>query len=284
MEIWDRYIPVYLTDKGNIIRTILFTALFALLFINIYAPFGVDTWFDVTRLELLFYSSIVILTGVLVVVLSRLLMYYFARTKKIRYWQYSIWIFLEIVCMASVYVMIEKLFIHDTRKFVDAFSISLQNTALIILLPYVVLWLYFSWRDKTQKLRRMIELNLQTEPGHKMIPFYDERNVLRFSIKSDDVYYLEAADNYVTIHYQGKDKIARFLVRTTLKRLEESLKNAPLVRCHRSYMINSDKVKIIRKEKDGFYLQLGLPDERSIPLSKTYSVSFLREFANVDDL
>ena len=33
-------LPKYLTDKGNIVRLIALTAAFALVFINIYAPFG----------------------------------------------------------------------------------------------------------------------------------------------------------------------------------------------------------------------------------------------------
>ena len=72
-------VPAYLNEKGNIIRLILFTALFALVFINIYAPFGADRWFDVNQLEFFTYSSLVILAGVLVVVISRIIMYYHGR-------------------------------------------------------------------------------------------------------------------------------------------------------------------------------------------------------------
>jgi len=40
---WQEKIPAYLTEKSNIVRLILFTAAFALIFINLYAPFGVYT-------------------------------------------------------------------------------------------------------------------------------------------------------------------------------------------------------------------------------------------------
>ena len=66
-------VPRYLTEKKNLVRLVLFTALFALIFINLYSPFGADKWFDVTRLEFFTYSSLVILTGVLVVVISRII-------------------------------------------------------------------------------------------------------------------------------------------------------------------------------------------------------------------
>ena len=38
-------IPPYLYDKKNSITMILFTALFALLFINLFQPFGSRNWY-----------------------------------------------------------------------------------------------------------------------------------------------------------------------------------------------------------------------------------------------
>ena len=58
-------IAPYLIEKRNIINLILFTALFALVFINIYSPFGADKWFNLTRFQFFTYSSLVILAGCL---------------------------------------------------------------------------------------------------------------------------------------------------------------------------------------------------------------------------
>ena len=72
---FQKPIPPYLNEKQNIVRLILFTSLFALVFINIYSPFGADKWFNLTKFEFFTYSSLIILTGVLVVVISRIIMY-----------------------------------------------------------------------------------------------------------------------------------------------------------------------------------------------------------------
>ena len=71
----NKKLPGYLTEKGNIVTHILFTAGFALLFLNLYTPFGVATWFEVSKPTLLIYSSGVILAGILVVAISRIIMY-----------------------------------------------------------------------------------------------------------------------------------------------------------------------------------------------------------------
>ena len=68
MQFYEKPIPEYLTRKGNLIRLVIFTAIFALAFINIYDPFKVDTYLEISGIMLFLYSSFVILTGIGVVV------------------------------------------------------------------------------------------------------------------------------------------------------------------------------------------------------------------------
>ena len=85
MEVLSNKIPKYVYEKSNIIRLILLTALFALVFINIYKPFNSPNWYNVSELKFFIFSSLIILTGVLVVVLSRICMYYYGRKHTISY-------------------------------------------------------------------------------------------------------------------------------------------------------------------------------------------------------
>lgn len=273
-------IPAYLTLKRNIVRLILLTAAFALVFINIYAPFGVESWFNVTRWQLLAYSSLIILTGVLVVVISRVWMYYHAKKHSISYWLYFAWIFAEVASMALFYSLFELIFLKDSRFFPDLLKISLQNTALVLLLPYSVLWLYFSWEEKNERLAEITQGGqTQADNSKNMFTFLDEKGVLRFSLKLENLLYLEASDNYVNIYYLNKDKISRFLLRNTLKRLEETFKGSEIIRCHRSYMVNCEKVKVIRKDKDGLKLELDVPSANDLPVSKTYIENVMNNFS-----
>jgi len=274
----QRPIPLYLTDKGNIIRLVILTAAFALVFINIYAPFGVETWYNVTKWELLAYSSLVILTGVLVVVVSRILMYRISKKSTILLWHYLIWVFAEAICMAMFYTLFEKLILNDIRFVGDIFQASVKNTALVLLLPYSILWLYFSWRENKLQLIKLTDSPPIVEFQKNMIPFYDEKGELRFSVKLENLLYLESADNYVNIYYLDKSKTARFTLRNTIKRLEESLKGTEIIRCHRSFMVNFEKVKILRKDKDELCLELDVLGAIDLPVSKTYIESVMETF------
>ena len=54
----------------------MWTALFALVFINIYKPFSSTSWYKVSEFKFFVFSSLIILTGVLVVVLSRIILFH----------------------------------------------------------------------------------------------------------------------------------------------------------------------------------------------------------------
>lgn len=282
MQFYERPIPDYLTRKGNLIRLVIFTAVFALAFINIYDPFGVDSYLEISGIMLFLYSSFAILTGILVVVVSRVIMFQYSKKWTINYWRYILWVFMEILVMAFVYSIYVAFILQDQRDFMEIFSVSMKNTSLVILLPYTILWLFFSWVDKSIKLEQLKEQDQTAgKPQKVMIPFHDEKGTLRLSVLLNDLLYLEAADNYVTIHYLDRGKVQKFMVRNSMKAYEEQFKDSSIIRCHRSYMANLERVRIIRKEKDGLHLELGTEPPVSLLVSKTYVKGVMDAFMKV---
>lgn len=275
--------PAYLNKKNNIVAMILFTSVFALVFINIYEPFHSKNWKpDISDMGYFLYSSLIILTGILVVVISRIIMYFHCRKgKSILIWQYAVWVFAEISVMATFYAMFEYFAINDGRG--DPMLLTkaaFANTSKVLLLPYSISWLYFSWVDKKNKLEKLESEEASSEQIKKgMIIFNDEKGEFKLSVQSDQLLFLESADNYVKIHYSNKGKLIHFMLRNTLKNMEENLINTSLIRCHRSYVVNFDKVKVLRKEKDGLFLALDEERVPDIPVSKTYTEKVLTRFS-----
>ena len=276
---FEKPIPPYINQKQNIVRLVLFTALFALVFINTYSPFGADRWYNLTRLEFFTYSSLTILIGVLVVLISRIIMYRVCKKHSINIWQYLVWIGAEIFSMALTYALFEKLILSDSRLLTDLIKNSSRNTALVLLLPYSILWLYFSWRDKKEQIERLADFPPFSENSRNMIPFYDDKGILKFSVKKENLLYLESAENYVNICYLNKGKVSKYLLRDTLKKMEESFAGTEIIRCHRSYIVNFEKVKVIRKDRDGLKLEFDNPSMADIPVSKTYVNAVMQTFS-----
>ncbi|HVN59153.1 MAG TPA: LytTR family DNA-binding domain-containing protein [Bacteroidales bacterium] len=276
---FSKPIPLYLIEKRNITRLIIFTSLFALIFINIYSPFGADKWFNLTRFQFFTYSSLVILTGVLVVVISRIIMYFVCRKRIINLLQYLLWIAAEILFMAMFYALFEKFVLKDARPFDYLVKISAQNTALVLLLPYSVTWLYFSWRDKKEQIELLEDIHSVADTSRDMIPFYDDKAALKFSVKKENLLYLESSENYITICYLNKGKVSKYLLRDTMKKMEENFSGTDIIRCHRSYMVNFGKVKVIRRDRDGLKLEIDNPGVIDIPVSKTYVENVMQTFS-----
>lgn len=282
MLIWEKDIPNYLVQKDSIVKTTIFTGLFALAFINIYAPFGVEKWYHPSnKIELFFYSSLVILTGMLVIVISRILMFQFSKKVSLNYFQYSVWIFGEIISMAAVYSIFAKYLLDDPRIFSEIIKITVKNTLLILLLPYIVLWFYLAYKEKTKQLERFAQSVGQVPQPDMMIPFHDEKGKLKLSVVNNDILYIEASDNYVSIYYMLNSKISKYMIRNTLKNLENKLNNLGYIRCHRSYLVNFNKVKVLKREKDGLFLVLNVDGELILPVSKTYVSKIIESFSEI---
>ena len=277
MGMWDKNIPTYIYDKQHIVQLILWTAFFALVFINIYKPFSSFSWYNVSEFKFFVFSSLIILTGVLVVVLSRIVMFHWGKQHTISVGSYSIWILLEIFFM-SLFYTIYTLVLNPERDYMDVFESSTINTSLVLLLPYSVLHFYFSYKDKERRLQLLEEHQAETVARQSVFSFYDEKQELRLSVKRSELLYVESADNYVCIWYLSKGQLTKFLLRNSLKAMEENFADTNVLRCHRSYMVNFDQVKVIRREKEGIFLELGIERVPDIPISKTYSEKVMRWF------
>ena len=277
MGMWDKNIPSYIYDKQHIVQLILWTAFFALVFINIYKPFSSSSWYDISEFKFFVFSSLIILTGVLVVVLSRIIMFHWGKRHAISVGNYSIWILLEIFFM-SLFYTIYTLVLNPEREYMDVFETSTINTSLVLLLPYSVLHFYFSYKDKERRLLLLEEHQEEVIARQSVFSFYDEKQELRLSVKRGELLYVESADNYVCIWYLSKGQLTKFLLRNSLKAMEENFADTNVLRCHRSYMVNFDQVKVIRREKEGIFLELGIERVPDIPISKTYSEKVMRWF------
>lgn len=274
---FDSQTPKYLTRKENIIKLILFTAAFALVFINVFQPFNSRDWLtEMSSLKYFLLSSMLVIVGMAVVAISRVIMYKnYGKTKMgLPIISYLLWVLVEWTSMAVTYAFIEKLLFADQRDFFELMKVSLSNTACVLLLPYAILWLYFSWDDKNERLKKIHEAgrNLINHENYlpSMVNFYDKNGDARFSVKAKDLVYVQGADNYINVKYMDGQRLSTCSIRGSLMRTANDLRPYGVVRCHRSYLVNIQHIKFLEKKSDAFQVRLDLAQEIYIPISKTY--------------
>jgi DNA-binding LytR/AlgR family response regulator len=120
------------------------------------------------------------------------------------------------------------------------------------------------------QLRRTIELtmrkneeieafsSLENEHVTENFLFIKKRQKIH-KVAVDDIYYLEADGKYCRVC----TKSDFYLVRQPLKDMLHRLPSSDFTHCHRSYVVNMNKVKFFDLEQDLLFLE-----ERSVPVSK----------------
>ena len=146
--------------------------------------------------------------------------------------------------------------------------------AFILIIPYVICLLYATNRHQQQLLDRlgMNVVNDKTESTDpKLIHLVDSTGRLKMSISIDSLYYVESQDNYVKIYYESDGKLCNYMLRSTTKAIENKFGDW-LIRCHRGYIVNKNKIRIFRNDRDGMYIKLTHDGIKQIPVSKSYSL------------
>lgn len=279
MSMLKKEIPDYLKDKSTIITQVMFVSIFALVFINLYSPFNASSWFEVGRIEFFFYSSAFILSGMLVIVFSKLVFVVITRKFRISYLLFGIWNLMEIVLLAAAYLAVDLFLLKSGAELVERFTSLLSITLLVLALPYSLSWLWLSLKDKRTRLDELTQSNSLEFKEKQMITFRDESQKLRFSIKSTDILYIESTDNYVTVYAREQEKLKKLMLRNTMKRLEKELEGTLIQRCHRSYMVNFENIKEVKLISTNLYIFLDFQEEIRIPVSRTYA-EHVHEFLN----
>jgi len=114
---------------------------------------------------------------------------------------------------------------------------------------------------------QMLELTFVPERKDKIVNLKsDTREALRINLKK--LLFVEAQENYSRIVWLENDALKERLLRVTLKHIEAQITDDSIVRCHRSYMINTAVPFKILGNTNGYHLKSNLfPD--TIPISRS---------------
>lgn len=93
----------------------------------------------------------------------------------------------------------------------------------------------------------------------------------RVPVAVDEIEWFSAADNYVVVHWDGREG----LLRATLQSLEASLDSEVFARAHRSALVNLAKVRDVQSLSDGSW-RLTLQSGAEVVTSRTYRDALLR--------
>ncbi len=283
-------IPSYLLGKTQLTTTVVFSVLFAIFVLLATTFYDNNGWFQFGPTVLFNYTALFILLSIIIIAVSKRLMYRSRLLFTLNWGQYIIWNLAEIVIIALVYTAMTihicslGLIEMPTKSFWPIFFCSFVILFFSLGIPYIMAALYFEVQDKNNTIRLMNYGNVITdaEPGPtdlEKITLFGDDGLLKLSISLKNLYYIESDDNYIKVWYSDSNgDVKQYMLRCRLKTVEESFAGSPLVRCHRKYIVNLTRVLVLTREKDGNCLKLDLPSSEPIPISKTYENSVISRF------
>ncbi len=283
-------LPRFLLGKHQLIMTVSFAAFFSLAFLLISVPLINNAWFELGGGEAFLFTVVFYLISLSIVVFSKVLLYIKRNAKHFPIYRYILWNVAEIMLIAMLYCFFtvegDKFGIIDlANKEIWRLCLgAVVYTSISLGVPYVLMAQYFMIEERDNTIRLMNYGNVVsdvplTPSEEKRITLFDNNGVLKLSISPDNLFFIESDDNYIQVWYtDASGELKKYMLRCRLKTVEESFADSDLVRCHRKYIINIRKVRMLISEREGYVVDLDSDSTPRIPVSKTYEQAVLARF------
>lgn len=251
-------IPLSLLSISTILLHVLVMPIFFLGFILIYDSIWMNRLLE-TGLGIIFNT--LMLTSILigVIAISRGLMKAVCIDMRINWWQYVLWSLGEVIvysCFAALYMSLV-----DAAGYFPTLGKCFQLSFAILPYPYIVFALFMA-------LIRPDEIEASEED---LVRFADTTGRLKLVIAHDVILFVEAQENYVTIHYMEGSKRKEYSLRQSMRGIEELMQKHGIIRCQRSYFVNPRHVSVLRRDKEGFIqAELDIPSTPPVPVSPKF--------------
>ncbi len=281
----NRKLPDYFLGKAQLVGTIAFSVFFAIVFLIVFVPFSNTAWMRLGDSGLFLFTVVFFVIAIIFLSLSRTLMYFSRNWFQLTYFTYVLWCLFEIVPICVLYTVVTIFVlgpenVEPTRVLKD--SSVYGATALVI--PYVISGMYLTIVDNAKTIRRLtarrlVQAKASADRVDGRISFYDTGGTLKLAVQSTNLYYIESDDNYIKVWYMDNAGALRSrMIRCRLKTVEENFAGTSLVRCSRKCIVNTDMVKVLTKEGNGYFLDMGQEEIPPIDVTKTYQADVLSRF------
>lgn len=296
-------IPKFLVSRRYISVVISFIVLFSVLFLTLYQPFSLAIWFSTHDVLQFSFTLLFYVAAIVILITSRYVMNRLQDRLEITTMTYIWWIMGENLAISLVYTLFTVNLFPTPGIAMPTIAVrALICVTLILAIPNGIISLYAAYRTKCEELiaaqyqlqrlgeeYRLLENSKehelraaaiatpqqQTATSPKMINLYDNSGTLRLTINIDSLYYLESEDNYIKVYYKHNDKITSYMLRCKTRTIEQTLEGTCMVRCHRSYIVNMHKIKVVEEERRLHFVTLDDDSIRRIPVSKSYYDNFV---------
>lgn len=259
----NRTIAKIISFPGTVIHSLVIP-LFAFVFCLYYRPFVMYDFLSMANATFSFNVTMLLCILLVTFSITRWGLFAIGKARSLSGITYLVWCVGEIMVSALFCALYLLLISHTEWTFFELSGITFMNLLTTVMYPLGIMWLCFDRHLRNEDRDKPVDES-------SLIRFYDEYKKLRLVIANEAVIFIRSEENYVQIHYLDKDRTKKFVLRSSMRALEEDLSKKGLVRCHRSYFINPAYIKIVHRDESGqIVAELNQDGYDSIPISRKY--------------
>jgi len=245
----------------------LLAPLFLFVYVLVVDPFHVSEFLTTGGSSYTLNLTFVTLITIAVLSITRMLLFILRRQLRMTWAIYVLWSAGELVFTAlfqTLYLAIVFAVIGVDIPLFEILTRCFTYFSITMIYPYTLLGMGVQLHYLRHREEEAVD-------DKSLIRFYDEYKKLRFIIAQEAVLYVKSEINYVNVHYLDSGKPRSYNLRSSMRALEESLTRHGLIRCHRSFFVNPEHIRLVRKDSSGFALaELDTPGLENVPISKSY--------------
>lgn len=232
--------------------------LFFLFFSAFYTPFEIKEWLDMDRG--LFYFNVSIMTCIvlLVLVATRISLFFMRRRLDHSWLSYIGLCILEALVCSAFLALFTSLM--EQGNYFNELGPCCKLVFFTNCFPYSIIILGETLYARLGEA--------QGNESSSLVRFYDNNKQLKFIIADDAIVYISAEENYVHIHYLDSGVLKDYQLRATMTSIETVATKAGLFRAHRSFYVNPSHIKALRKDSNGVFIADMDAEGVMIPVSK----------------
>ena len=256
-------IPTVLGKLRSQLLYILGIPVFFLSFMLVYKPAAATLLLDMGNNMLSFNCTIIMCILLGVIIISRvLMMVLYHHQLRLDWLRYFYWQIAELLTMSLFTALYITLMYRGEYPYFNILGQCLYFLTLICLYPYIIFNVSMAFVGQKEE---------NAPYDDSLMRFVDSTQRVKLMIASSAVLYIKAEENYVHIRYLEGDRLKEYALRASMKSLEELMHKHGLIRCQRSYYINPQHIKVLRRDKEGLITaELNTPQAQVIPVSPRY--------------
>lgn len=270
-NIFNRLHPFYDNTRSILLRLLIIGGLVAFILI-VFQPFGTEKFQHPHKnLYLAGHGIIAALAfGFVMLILPRLFPKDFIEEKWVVWKQILLFGFGFILSFLGSYFYMNWFFDQSfhLHNFISFFSV----VSIIGLFPTMIITLLDNnrrHRKNRQTAENLTEKITHLEQKKETIQLTDENGNPAFEVTADNLVFIQAASNYVEVHYLENDNLKKVLIRNSLSKIEKQLPFDYFKKCHRSYLANLNLIEKITGNAQGYRLHFPFSKEITVPVSRS---------------